>query len=343
MANVRRWSLLLPLMLVASIRPLAAEDVWNNVDRIVAVGDIHGDYDQMVAVLRSAKLIDETGNWTGGKTHFVQVGDLIDRGTQSRKAMDFMMKLESQARGAGGYVHALIGNHDAMNVYGDLRYVSAADYATYQSEGVTEEPGKPPGYAGQRKMFGPTGTYGKWVRSRNAVIKINDTIFLHGGISPKYAAASIREMNDRIRDELTDFSKLEGGMVMDQDGPLWYRGLADGDQQALGAHVAAVLRKHKAARIVIGHTFTDGAITPRFGGQVVLIDIGLARLYDPFLRQACLVIEKGKPYVLHRGTRLELPSDEGKDMLRYLKAAAALDPQPSSLAKRIAELESKTQ
>jgi hypothetical protein len=319
------------------------EDVWNGVDRIVAVGDVHGDYEQFVTVLRFAGLIDAGGNWTGGKTHLVQTGDLVDRGPQSRRVLDLVMKLESQAARSGGFVHALIGNHEAMNVAGDLRYVSAADFATYQSESSEEEPGKPPGYSGQRRLWGSDGIYGKWIRGHNTIVRINDTVFVHGGIGPKYASRSIREINDRIRQELNDPSKLQGGWVTDPEGPLWYRGLAEGDEQALGMHVAAVLANLKAERMVIGHTFTDGAITPRFGGKVLLIDIGLARIYDPLLRQACLVIENGRPFVLHRGTRLELPTGEGKDMLRYLKEASALDPQPSSLRKRIAELESKTQ
>jgi hypothetical protein len=83
-------------------------------------------------------------------------------------------------------------------------------------------------------------------------------------------------------------------------------------------------------------------VTPRFGGRVLLIDIGLARLYDSLGRMACLVIEKGEPYALHRGTMLELPKDSTTDMLRYLKQAAALDPTPSSLSKRIAAVESQT-
>lgn len=91
--------------------------------------------------------------------------------------------------------------------------------------------------------------------------------------------------------------------------------------------------------MVIGHTFCDGAVTPRFGGRVIQINVGLARLYDTLIRLACLVIEKGTPYALHEGTRLELPTDNGKDMLRYLKQASALDPPPSSLLKRISLLE----
>ena len=362
----RRW-FLLPFTLLLSARcALPVQDTWTGVDRVVAIGDVHGDFERFTTVLRSASLIDEEGNWTGGKSHLVQVGDLLDRGPDSRKVLDLLMKLEPQAANAGGRVHPLIGNHEAMNVTGDFRYVPPADYESFrtaESEKLREtaykemaKPGgngddafrqkwdaeHPLGYFERRAMFGPEGTYGKWIRGHNAVIKIDDSIFLHGGISPKYAGYSLKKINDRVRDELDDVQKLDGGILTDRDSPLWYRGLANGDEDALEGHVKKVLKNCGVERIVLGHTFTDGAVTPRFGGRVLMIDIGLARLYDNLGRMACLVIEKGKPYALHRGTQLELPKDSTTDMLRYLKQAAALDPIPSSLSKRIAALESKT-
>jgi hypothetical protein len=329
------------LGLVLVLASADGRDVWTGVERVVAVGDVHGDYQQFEAVLRSARLLDHRANWAGGKTHLVQVGDVLDRGAHSRKVMDLLMKLERQARRAGGRVHCLIGNHEAMNVYGDLRYVTPEEYAAFRDEDTPDLPGLPPGYAGHRAQLGPEGEYGRWIRSHNAIIRIDDTVFLHGGIGPKYAGLTIREINDRVREELSDFSKLEDGIVPDPEGPLWYRGLAQGDENELDGHVRAILENLRAKRIVVGHTFTDGAVTPRFGGRVLLIDIGLARLYDAQQRQACLLIEKGQPYALHRGQRLELPADGGIELVRYLKAAAALDPQPSSLDKRIAQLEAQ--
>src|SRR5579862_5908656 len=126
-------------LITAVVVPLAlsfsapAEDSWKGVGRIVAVGDVHGDLAQFTTVLRSAAVIDADSKWSGGKTHLVQVGDLLDRGPDSRKLIELLMSLEKQAHAAGGAVHCLIGNHEAMNLYGDLRYVSAADYATYQT------------------------------------------------------------------------------------------------------------------------------------------------------------------------------------------------------------------
>src|SRR5579864_7727483 len=343
---------------LARSTPQQGPGVWSGVERIVAVGDVHGDYDQLEAVLKTAGLIDAQGNWAGGKTHLVQTGDVLDRGPDSRKCMDLLMRLEKQAEEAGGMVHSLIGNHEAMNVYGDLRYVPAIEYAAYRSadsESLREaaykkeppadraswEAAHPLGYFEQRREFSPTGIYGKWITSHDAVIKINDTLFLHAGISAKYASMKIKDINQKVREELKDESKLQGGMVKDTDGPLWYRGLAQGDE-TLDAVVEKARKNFGVERMAIGHTYANAAITPRYEGKVILIDIGLSRVYDGVGKVGCLVIENGsKPYALHRGTRLELPADSSKDMLRYLKAAAALDPPPSPLLRRIGVLEGK--
>ena len=341
------------------------EDVWTGVDRIVAVGDVHGDYEQFIEVLRSADLIDGGGNWNGGKTHLVQTGDVVDRGPDSRRIMDLLIKLEKQAEAAGGAVHNLIGNHEAMNVYGDLRYVSPPEFAAFRTENsessrqisyqqyraamttaAKPEPDRaewesqhPPGFLEHRAAFGPSGEYGRWIRSHTAAIKIDRTVFVHAGISEKYADWTLAQINQKVREELNDFNQLHGGIVTDEDGPLWYAGLAKGDEKQLEPLVDRLLKHFDVDRIVIGHTYAGGVIAPRFGGKVILIDIGLSRIYDNVGSQGCLEIDKGHAYALHRGRGLELPKDEdGPDMLRYLKQAAELDPKPSPVADRIEKL-----
>jgi hypothetical protein len=298
----------------------------------------------------------------------VQTGDLLDRGAESRKVMDLLMKLERQADRAGGGVHVLIGNHEAMNVYGDLRYVSAGEYAAFRTprseelrgmlyeqhmEAVKRSPPPegvpvfdeayreqwnartPLGLVEHRIEFGPQGKYGKWIRKLNAVVKINDTLFLHGGISPEYAGYTIDRLNEEVRAGLDNPEGRETAPVADPNGPLWYRGLVTGDESTLAGHVEAVLKSHAVSRIVVGHTVTDGTVMPRFGGKVLALDAGLSETYGG--RSALLVIENGKPYAIHRGTRLNIPGDSG--LLEYLKRAASLDPPPSPLEKRIAEME----
>jgi hypothetical protein len=321
----RLLALLLVAVLVAA--PVAfARDTWPAVQRIVAIGDIHGDYDQFVAVMKAAGLVDDQLNWTGGETHLVQTGDVPDRGPDTRKVLDLLMKLERQARRAGGFVHPLIGNHEAMNVYGDLRYVSPEEFAAFRdsnSERVRDsfyrqyqqtpegrsagadrakwEAEHPLGYYEHRQAWGPRGRYGQWVREHNAVMRIGDTLFLHGGISPAYADRAIGWINSQIRQELDDFSLLNGGVTMAEDGPLWYRGLASDDEATLAGHVDHVLQSFGAKRIVIGHTPTDGTVVPRFGGKVLQIDVGLSAYYGG--HTACLIIEDGETFVLRGETR----------------------------------------
>jgi TPR repeat protein len=345
-----------------SVKPAAQQDVWNDVGRVVAVGDVHGDYEQFTAVLASAGLIDGDGNWTGGKTHLVQTGDVVDRGPDSRAVMDLLMKLEKQAAAAGGAVHALIGNHEAMNVYGDLRYVSPGEFASYVHGGeasreigygqsTIREPARPEivrvamttntpaGYVEHRAAFAPDGVYGRWIRSHNSIIRINRTLFLHAGLGAKYEDWPLDRINDEVRAELNDFTKLHGGAATDEDGPLWFRGLAKDDEQTLTPLVDQLLKHFDVDRIVIGHTYAQAAITPRFGGKVVMIDIGLSRVYDNIGKVGCLEIDGDHALAIHRGQKLELPKDEGADLLRYLREAAALDPKPSPLEARIGELQ----
>jgi hypothetical protein len=186
----------------------------------------------------------------------------------------------------------------------------------------------PLGYVEHRHEFGPNGKYGKWIRKHDAVIRINDTLFLHGGISPKYNQKSIKDIDEQIRRELADFKLLDGGVVLDPDGPLWYRGLALAPETELEQHVNSLLEFHRVKRIVIGHTPTMGAVMPRFSGKVILADVGLSNAYGA--RLACLLIEGEKLTAIHRGIALTLPASSS-GILDYLKEAAARDPVPSPL------------
>ncbi len=239
----------LPLSLNSTTPQAKAE--WTDVGKIVAIGDIHGAYDEFVAILQELKLIDAQLRWTGGSAHLVQTGDAIDRGPQDRKVLDLLMQLEKQAEKAGGRVHPLLGNHEVMNMIGDLRYVTRESYAAFASEKAEELREKaytryvkyrearakrlippqefkpdqkfkdewlakrPPGYFEQRKAFSDSGVYGRWLLTRNAVLKLNDTVFLHGGINEALSQTSVRDINDRMRKELRNFFAMRNVLVRD--------------------------------------------------------------------------------------------------------------------------------
>src|SRR5262245_47007692 len=193
--------------------------------RVVAVGDVHGDLSAFRAILSDADLVDAAGAWTGKDATLVQVGDLIDRGTRMRATLDYVMGLEAEAAKRGGTVVVLLGNHEVMNMTGDLRYVAAENYAEFADAGSEkrradawdelerfrkrrarelgqpESPAGPEarrawfdahpnGYLERMEAFAPRGVYGRWLRSKSAVLVLGETCYLHGGISAAYAKAS---------------------------------------------------------------------------------------------------------------------------------------------------------
>ncbi len=212
-------------------------------DAVVAIGDVHGDFDDFVALLQHTGLIDKQNHWAGGKVTFVQTGDLIDRGPKPREVMDLMMALEKEAPNSGGRVVGLLGNHEMMNLMGDLRYVTPENYATFgdsnseqrqkaayqqymkwrsghpqllaelpQPMEITEAEWMarhPLGFVEHADAFSPSGTYGKWVREHAALAEIDDTVFLHGGIDPSLAHLKLDTINGHIRDEIKAFDEAK--------------------------------------------------------------------------------------------------------------------------------------
>lgn len=288
----RSWAFSAVLALACAAGPcFGAQDTWTGVGRIVAVGDVHGDFDQFVKTLRVAQVIDGNNDWIGGKTHLVQMGDVLDRGPDSRKAMDLLMKLEEQACRTGGLVHPLIGNHEAMVLLGDWQYVSQEEENAFG------------GADAYREAMSAKGRYGRWIRSHNTAIRINDLVFVHGGISHAWAGRSLEEINQSVRDDLAKGRK--NGLAMDPSGPLWDRTLAAGNEDEASGQLDDVLARLGAHRMVVGHTVSIRGILVRVGGRLIRIDVGMYSGYGG--PAACLVVENGECYeVRHPGARRKL-------------------------------------
>lgn len=231
--------LLLLLFALATAPQLAWSANWrfDDVDRVVAISDIHGAYDAMVETLKHASVLAEDLSWSGGKTHLVIVGDILDRGPQSRAAMDLLMRLEGEAEAAGGMVHVLIGNHESMILTGDLRYVSKAEYAAFADDEDSDERARwltayarqrgssanslrtkfddkfPPGYFAMRRAFRADGRYGEWLLQKNIIGVINGTAFVHGGLSPDIARIGLAGVNEGLQKELVEYVKVLGTLT----------------------------------------------------------------------------------------------------------------------------------
>jgi hypothetical protein len=214
------------------------------------VGDIHGAIEELVTVLQGTGLVDENLTWNGGPSHFVAVGDLLDRGDFGRQVMDLLMRLQEEAAAAGGAVHVLLGNHEVMNLTGDLRYVSEGDFAQFGSEA---HQGLPAGFLERRKALTPDGPYGRWLLALPVAIVIDDTLFVHGGISAMLDGLSLAEINASSGRDIRRFAEgwhtlLEAGeladgssfdAIMARASALNRRGVADELRHAASAIIEA--------------------------------------------------------------------------------------------------------
>lgn len=314
-------------------RPLAAANQceWTGIERVVAVGDVHGAYDRFVEILKVAGVIDSGLHWAAGSAHVVQLGDIVDRGDDSRKTLDLVRRLEKEAQAARGQLHLLLGNHEAARMLGDLRLTAAGEYAAFatgDSESVrekvlsslkptAEEREKlvqeiPLGSIEMRQAFGRDGEYGRWLRQLPVTVKINGFMFVHGGISPTVAPLGCAAINEQVRRELTeDLDKtVEAPLVSltaRVDGPLWYRGLAQ-ETEAFAPQIDEILARAQARAIVVGHTVTPtGRVTPRFDGRVIQIDTGMQPAYAQGGRASALEIAHGAAAAIYVDRRDPIP------------------------------------
>jgi hypothetical protein len=206
---------------------------FDGVSRIIAISDVHGAHQAFVETLQAAGVVDAATAWTGGRTHLVIVGDILDRGDESRRSMDLLMRLEREAAAAGGLVHVVLGNHELMNLVGDLRYVAKGEFAAFAVEESpamrdaayarhVRDPARPgapltreefdarfpPGFFAHRAAFSAAGAYGRWLLQKPLVLRINDTLFVHAGLGTALAAMSLPEINGRLRGELIEYVEL---------------------------------------------------------------------------------------------------------------------------------------
>lgn len=279
-------------------------------ERLVAIGDLHGDLDVTRRALRLAGAIDDKDAWIGGKLVVVQTGDEIDRADGDRDVLDLFERLKTEAKMAGGDVIAEDGNHELMNVAGDFRYVTPGAFAAFRDVVPPDVMG--PRLAafdessrGRAAAFLPGGPYAKLLADRPVIAKVGDSVFLHGGVLPKHVQYGIDRINDEVRDWLLGRRGECPSIVRSEDGPVWTRiySAAPGKEECATLH--DVLASMGAKRMVVGHTVQRAGINPACNDEVWRIDSGLCRHFGGKLE--VLEIQSGVVKVLRADADASLP------------------------------------
>ncbi len=259
------------------------------VDSLFIVGDIHGEWETMLATFRNAGLIDAAHHWSGGRAHLAVLGDMMSRGEDVTRVLWFLHGLERQARAAGGRVHIVLGNHELMVMLGDLRYVQPKETRLAELRGTTYS-----------NLYDPRTTLlGRWLSSKPGMVRIGDVLVAHGGVSAEYLDYSVQSYDDTLAayvgqelfavwDDTTAVVQMDSvtfGRIVDffwgENSVFWYRGYVQ-QPDSTAVALQAVLQQFRSRVHVVGHTpgptirtLHDGQLiavnTDKFAAEVLLL------------------------------------------------------------------------
>jgi hypothetical protein len=238
--------------------------------KMLIFSDIEGEFGSMRKFLQANKVMDEQFKWTFGDGHLLLVGDFVDRGKQVTEVLWLIYSLEEQAKAAGGYVHYVLGNHEIMNLSGDLRYLNAKYQRTAQ---MMNKP--------FTALLGEDTELGQWFRSKNVALRAGDILLVHAGISPQIynLDLDVNKVNKLTRpffaDSLYNYPNIETDLLMGDYGPFWYRGFyrkgEDGMKKS-ALEVDSSLMRFRAKHIVTGHTVIADTVSMLFNGKLFNTD-----------------------------------------------------------------------
>ncbi|WP_423188091.1 metallophosphoesterase [Alishewanella sp. d11] len=252
--------------------PQAAVPIRSQASSLAVLSDIHGQYQLMQQLLQANKVVDEQGNWRFADGHLVVIGDVMGRGAQVTEILWWLYQLEQQAEQEGGQLHLLLGNHETMVFYNDLRYVNDKYQQVAAALGTD--------YSG---LFSESSVLGQWLRSKPVLVQINDMLFVHAGLHPDYMALgmSLAEVNEQYRqsfgiakEQLREVPILH--FLYGSLGPLWYRGYFREENAISETLLDQLLQTLQVRRIVVGHTSMDGVFS-HFSGRVISVDSNIKR------------------------------------------------------------------
>jgi hypothetical protein len=269
--------------------PLVVEDTsfrFPAAERIIAIGDIHGDVRAARDALQLGGAIDSAGKWIGGALVVVQTGDQLDRGDDEPQILDLFERLRSEAKAAGGALYALNGNHEIMNAQGDFRYVTEDGFHDFSDRRPDARLAAlldrlPAESRGRAVAFLPGGDFARRLSQQPVVIQVGDSVFVHGGVLEEHVRYGLGRINQRAREWLTGPpSAAAPSILTNPEAPIWARDYSDGTPPPEKCtELERVLAALSARRLVVGHTVQKQGINSACADKVWRIDVGLSRFY----------------------------------------------------------------
>ncbi|MBL7724132.1 MAG: metallophosphoesterase [Chitinophagaceae bacterium] len=259
---------------------------FRRVSRQLVISDIEGSFGAFRKLLQGNHVIDENFNWTFGDGHLVLTGDFFDRGDRVTEVLWLIYSLEDKAKAAGGYVHFVLGNHEIMNLNGDLRYVHPK--YIYHASLLNEN---------YMTLYSDQSELGRWLRTKNVLQKVGDVLYVHGGVSAimNTMELPVAKVNELVRPFYADTSYVYPNAVVDllysDLGPFWYRGYYTGSIKATQQTIDSTLLQYRARYIATGHTIIADTISTLFDKKVFNTDVQHYKGHSE-----ALYIEKGKFY-----------------------------------------------
>jgi hypothetical protein len=236
--------------------------------RMLVLSDIEGQFGAFRKLLQGNGVINSDYHWTFGKGHLVLIGDFVDRGNMVTEVLWLIYALEAEAEAAGGKVHYILGNHEIMNMNGELDYV----HRRYMEHAEKMQ-------VPYIELFGPKAELGRWLNSKNVAERVGNFLFTHGGMSAyiNLMGLPLPDMNDSVRKYATDtayqYPSPQTQILFSDFGPFWYRGYYLGNPRATAAQVDSTLRIYNTSYITTGHTVVAKEIVTLYDGKVINTDL----------------------------------------------------------------------
>lgn len=241
---------------------------FSDISKLAVLSDIHGQYELCLKLFKANHIIDDNNQWAFGNGHLVITGDIFDRGEHVTETLWFIYNLEKQAKVAGGKVHYLLGNHEYMVLQKDLRYIHEKYAKVAELLGTSYD-----------ALYGVNTVLGRWLRSKSTILKINDIIFLHGGISKVFMGdqLDLAIANQHYRESIDIEKKVikvsdKYSKYYGRNSPIWYRGYFY--DSLTTSHVDSVLFGLQAKHIIVGHTSQEEVIK-MYDGRIYAVDTSL--------------------------------------------------------------------